>query len=212
MHIEESISVVIPAYNEEGNIKHTTLKILEILTNLTDNYEIVIVNDASKDKTLKEINSLIQENKNIRIIQHQTNMGLNKSLRDGFSNATKDLILYTDADLPVDPAELKTAIFLLRKENADVISAYPPNRNGDIFLRNFYSIIYNILIRCVYGTRFKDINFAFKLFKRKILNQINLSSEGKSVFIGAELLIKSKVKGFKVIQFRTSYSPRKRWT
>src|SRR5205823_5853996 len=128
----------------------------------------------------------------------------------GFSNATKELVFYCDSDLPVDLVELNRAVHIMDFTQSDIISAFRFDRTAEGPLRTLYSVCYNLLIRFLFPIRVKDINFSFKLFKREILSKIALESEGS--FIDAELLIKSKLHGFKITQFGVDYFPRNRGT
>jgi hypothetical protein len=117
-------------------------------------------------------------------------------------------VFYCDSDLPVDLLELKRAVRIMEFTQSDFISAFRFDRTAEGFVRTFYSVGYNLLIRYLFPIRVKDINFSFKLFKREILDQVALESEGS--FIDAELLIKSKLHGFKITQFGVDYFPRNR--
>ena len=117
-------------------------------------------------------------------------------------------MLYSDADLPFDMAELHKAIRLLRYYEADIVSAYRFDRVGEGPSRAIYTFFYNILIRRLFGVRMRDINFAFKLCRRRVFDHIALRSEGS--FIDAELIIRARKLGFDVIQFGVDYFPRTR--
>ena len=106
-------------------------------------------------------------------------------MKTGFATATGDLILYTDADLPFDMAELPRAVRLMRDYDADIVSAYRFDRTGEGYLRTVYTFIYNLLIRTLFDVKARDINFAFKLCRSRIFEHVQLRSEGS--FIDAEL-------------------------
>lgn len=129
-------------------------------------------------------------------------------MKSGFEAATGDLVLYTDADLPFDMHDVHKAIRLLRYYDADVVSAYRFDRTGEGWVRTVYSSLYNGLVRVLFGVRFRDINFAFKLCRTSIFDKVTLRSEGS--FIDAELIVKAKRHGFEVIQFGVDYFPRTR--
>ena len=117
-------------------------------------------------------------------------------------------MLYTDADLPFDMDELVKACRVMRHYDADIVSAYRLDRAGEGWVRTVYSSIYNLLVRVLFGVRMRDINFAFKLCRRRVFDHISLHSEGS--FIDAELIISAKKMGFEVIQFGVDYFPRTR--
>jgi hypothetical protein len=129
-------------------------------------------------------------------------------MKTGFSTATGDLILYTDADLPFDMAELPRAIRLMREYDVDIISAFRFDRTGEGYLRTVYTFAYNLLIRSLFGVKARDINFAFKLCRARVLEHVELKSEGS--FIDAELVIRSTRMGFEMLQFGVDYFPRTR--
>jgi hypothetical protein len=118
------------------------------------------------------------------------------------------LVLYTDADLPFDFAEVHKAIRVMRLYESDIVSAYRHDRTGEGSSRAVYTFFYNILIRTLFGVRLRDINFAFKLCKRHIFEHVQLKSEGS--FIDAELIIRSSKLGYTITQFGVDYFPRTR--
>jgi glycosyltransferase involved in cell wall biosynthesis len=141
-------------------------------------------------------------------VHHPTNRKLGGSLKSGFANATGELILYTDADLPFDMAETIKAVRLLRIYQSDIVSAYRFDRTGEGARRLIYSYAYNHLIQTVFGLRLRDMNFAFKLVRRSIFEHIDLKSEGS--FIDVELLARAQKLGFSIVQFGVDYFPRTR--
>ncbi len=136
----------------------------------------------------------------------EKNRKLGGSLKRGFGLASKNLVLYSDMDMPFDFAEIKRALNLLLQENADIVCAYRLNREADGIRRYIYSIVYNFFIRVLFRLRVRDVNFSFKLIRTDLLRQLDLASEGS--FINAEMLIKAMRCKAKIIQFRTTYFPR----
>jgi hypothetical protein len=117
-------------------------------------------------------------------------------------------VLYTDADLPFDLAELDKAVRVSRLYDADVVSLYRLDRTGEGPRRFVYSYIYNHLVRLLFGLRVRDVNFAGKLVSRRVLDAIDLRSEGS--FIDVELLVQAQRRGFNIMQFGVDYFPRTR--
>jgi glycosyltransferase involved in cell wall biosynthesis len=204
----QSISVVFPAYNEEENVERTVDVATEAIRRLTNDYEIIIVDDASTDRTYQQATKLSEANPHIRVIRHKVNQGLGGAIQTGLKVSTKDLILYSDIDLPFDFCELEKAVRIMKLTEAGVISAYRHDRTGEGLIRTTYSLVYNSLIRLLFGLKVKDVNFSFKLFKREVVNTIKPESKGS--FIDAELLIKSKREGFIIQQIGVDYFPRTR--
>src|SRR5437762_13376277 len=203
-----SVSVVYPMFNEEENIERAVHFAQAVLTDMTSGYEILIVNDASTDRSGEIAEVLAQSNSCVKVFHHEQNLKLGGALRTGFSKATKELIFYCDSDLPVDLLELARAVGIMEFTKSDIVSAFRFDRTAEGFVRTVYSVAYNLLIRFLFPLRVKDINFSFKLFKREMLDKVVLESAGSC--IDAELLIKSKLQGFKITQLGVDYFPRNR--
>jgi len=203
-----SISVVFPMWNEEAYIHRAVSAAREALEKTAPDHEIIIVNDASTDRTGELADELARADPRVKVAHHEANRKLGATLRTGYALATKDLILYSDADLPFDFREVERALRLLEYQQADVLSAYRFDRTSEGLLRTVYTIGYSALIRTVFRLRFRDINFSFKLFRRALLDRIVLKSEGS--FIDAEFLVRAKKSGAHVIQIGVDYFPRTR--
>jgi glycosyltransferase involved in cell wall biosynthesis len=203
-----SISVVFPMWNEEAYIHRAVEAARTALARATSDHEIIIVNDASTDRTGEMADALAREDPRIKVVHHPRNRKLGGSLRSGYALASKDLVLYSDADLPFDLQEIERAVRLLEYQQADVLSAYRFDRTSEGLLRTIYTIGYSALIRTVFRLRFRDINFSFKLFRRALLDKIVLKSEGS--FIDAEFLVRARKAGAQVIQIGVDYFPRTR--
>jgi glycosyltransferase involved in cell wall biosynthesis len=209
------LSIFFPMYNEEENILHAIGAATEACQNLLadgqiSTYELLIVNDASTDRTAEIADRLVTEDDRVRVIHHPVNRKLGGSMKTGFASAAGDLVLYSDADLPFDMAEVAKALRVQRLYEADIVSAYRLDRTGEGYLRAVYTFFYNNLIRAFFGVRMRDVNFSFKLVKRSLLDSIPLKSEGS--FIDAELLIRAVRNNRRIVQFGTDYFPRVRGT
>jgi len=201
-----SLSVVFPMWNEEAYIRRAVSAAQDILKG--EDHEIIIVDDASTDATGAIAAELARSDPRVRVLTNPTNLRLGATLRRGFAAATKDLILYTDADLPFDLQELPRAVRLLDYQQADLLSAYRFDRTLEGPLRSIYTFFYTRIVRLLFGLRVKDVNFAFKLFRRSLLERFPLKSEGS--FIDAELLIRARRSGARIIQIGVDYFPRSR--
>lgn len=198
-----SLSFVFPMYNEIGNIGTCVAEALRVGYKITSNLEIVVVDDASTDGCGALADTLALTHPEMRVIHHQKNRKLGGSLRTGFAAATKDWVLYIDSDLPI--------------QMDDALAATPSTQNADMVIgnrqgraegpkREIMSWVYNRLIRVLFGLSVRDVNFAFKLFRRAILEQITLQSEGS--FIDAELLIETHNAGFTIAEIPLRYYER----
>jgi glycosyltransferase involved in cell wall biosynthesis len=144
-------------------------------------YELIVVNDASTDLTGQIAEERAAADSRIKVVHHEVNRKLGGSLKSGFAAATGELVLYTDADLPFEMLELIKAVRLMREYEADLVCAYRFDRTGEGLKRTIYSFAYNWLIQLAFGTRLRDINFAFKLIHRRALDTITLRSEDHSL-------------------------------
>lgn len=195
-------------FNEEENIEHAVGVATRALDEFASRHEILIVDDASTDRSPEIVRRLAGADPRIRVIRHERNEKLGGTLRDGFAAASMELVLYMDADLPFDPREIGRAINAMEVTRADVIAAYRYDRTGEGLRRALYSYVYNGLIGVLFGWPHRDINFAFKLMRRQVLEAVELRSDGS--LISAELITKSKNLGFVVQQIGLDYFPRTR--
>ena len=193
-------------FNEELNIEHAMNAAVEACTKYTDDYEIIIVDDASTDRSPFLVACRAAENARIRMIRHEKNRKLGGALKTGFGAATKDLVLYMDADLPFDPDALGRAMRAMAVTGADMIAGYRLDRTLEGPKRTLYSYLYNGLIGILFGWPHRDINFSFKLMKRELLEAVELKAEGS--LIDAELIVKAKNRGFSIQQIGLDYFPR----
>jgi glycosyltransferase involved in cell wall biosynthesis len=210
-----TLTLMFPMWNEEEMIHRTVGAAREtgedlIASGDIGDYEILLVDDASTDATGKLADELAARNPRVRVVHHAQNRKLGGSVRTGLTEASGDLVLYTDADMPFDLADLGKALRLMRVYDADIVSAYRFDRTGEGALRAVYSYVYNSLVKIVLGLRIRDVNFAFKLLRKNVINHIELESEGS--LIDVELLAKAQRLGFHIIQFGVDYFPRDRGT
>jgi len=206
--MKPSVSLVIPMYNEELNIGHAVAAAIESLEKYSGDWEIVVVDDASTDASPRIAANLAGADSRIRVLHHEKNRKLGGTLRTGFAAATKDLVFYMDADVPFDPDVLGRAVRAMELTGADMIAAYRHDRTMEGFKRAVYTLVYNALIGILFGWPHRDINFSFKLMKRRVLEVITLKSEGS--LIDAELVVKAKNRGFSIQQIGIDYFPRSR--
>lgn len=203
MMIDKSISLIFPMYNEKECLPVAISTAKSVLETLTPDYEIIIVDDASVDGSGQMADNLSRADNRIKVIHHNKNRKLGGALKTGFYSAAKDIIIYTDIDLPFDLAQLKEALPLI--SGSDIVIGSRIGRRESM-LRVFYSWGYNNLINLVFRLGIKDVNFALKIFKREILNDMQLKSEGS--FINAEFLAKAKKLGFSIREVNIKYNPR----
>jgi len=208
-----SLTIFYPMWNEAETIERAVAAAFEagdalIETGEIDSYDVLIIDDASTDATGKMADEMAAADPRVSVIHHDVNRKLGGTMKTGFANATGEIVLYTDADLPFDMAEVAKAVRLLRIYEADVVSAYRFDRTGEGARRLAYSYVYNHLVQAMFKLRLRDMNFAFKLLRRSMLDCVELKSEGS--FIDVELLARAQRLGFSIVQFGVDYFPRTR--
>ena len=203
--MNRSVSIVVPAYNEETKLAPTVDFVLAGFNkNGISDFEILIFDDASTDKTGEVADNLAKHYPHMRVIHHPRNMGYGATLREGFLNARYDYVMYTDGDNQYDVREFGPYLHLLEK--ADVLSGYAKNKVVTA-RRKLQSLVYNLLIRLLFLVNIRDIDCAMKIYKKKSLDSMLIKST--SAFIDAEMLIKAKKGGFKIAQFPVTQYTRK---
>jgi glycosyltransferase involved in cell wall biosynthesis len=203
-----SVSLVFPAWNEGEYVERAVARAVTVLSRITSDYEIVIVDDASTDRTWEILQTLARRHPQLRAVRHGVNQKLGGSLRTLFAMASKDVVVYSDIDLPFDLNEVERAVRLLQYLEADLIAGFRFDRTSEGLRRIAYSFGYNLLIRVLFGVRVKDINFSFKVIHRRVLDAVELKSCGS--LIDAELIVKTIRRGFRVAQIGVDYFPRSR--
>ncbi|MBC5826477.1 MAG: glycosyltransferase family 2 protein [Candidatus Eremiobacteraeota bacterium] len=198
-----SVSVFFPAFNEEEIIEKTVLDALRCIGPLADDLEVIVVDDGSVDGTARRVASLAERDGNVRLVRHPRNLGYGAALRTGFASATKDLVFFSDADGQFDLAETAGLLPLLRC--APVVAGFRIKRS-DPPHRLFIAKTYRLIIGLVFGVWLRDIDCAFKLFRREVLEGLNLESNG--AFISSELLIKLRRRNVPIAEKGVHHYPR----
>jgi glycosyltransferase involved in cell wall biosynthesis len=166
-------------------------------------YEIILVNDGSTDRTGEIGRDLAQRVPNFRLVEHHPNRGYGGSLKAGFAAATKDLVAFFPADKQFVFSEIRQ--LLERIDEADVVSGYRANRQ-DPFIRRLNAFGWNTLIRLLFGHLCHDIDCGFKLFRREILDHVTIVSDG--AMIDTEFLAGAKARGYRIAEVPVTHLPR----
>lgn len=169
-----SITAVFPAYNDAGTIPSMALTALLALRQVTDDYEVIVTNDGSKDSTGAVLDELASRYPELKVIHHPENRGYGCALRTGFSNASKDWIFYTDGDAQYNPMELINLVNGLT-EGIDVVNGYKISRH-DPWIRAVIGRIYHYIVKIAFGFKLRDVDCDFRLIRREIFDQIPLES------------------------------------
>jgi len=198
-----SISVFFPCYNEQENVGRTTEKGLVVLETLNTDFEVIIVNDGSSDDTGRIADEIAGRDNRVKVVHHEVNLGYGAALRSGFKAATKELVFYTDGDGQFDIGEMPPLLELT--EQYDIVSCYRLNRQDPV-VRKINGWCWTRLVCLLFGLKIRDIDCAFKLYKREIFDNIELSSTG--ALIDTEILARAKRKGYSIVQKGVHHYPR----
>lgn len=198
-----SISVVFPAFNEEANVERAVELARNALKNFVNTTEIIVVNDGSSDRTAEICDHLAAQDKSVVVVHHPQNMGYGAALRSGFAVAKSDYVFFTDSDLQFDLEEIKLLIDWIGEY--DIVAGYRAKR-ADPLHRRFNAWSWGVLVRTVLGLKVRDIDCAFKLFRRKVLDTVQLGSVG--AMVNTEILVQAKNHGFTIKEIPVSHYPR----
>lgn len=198
-----SLTVFFPCYNEEANVKRMVEHFEEVLPRFAKKFEILIIDDGSTDKTGKIAKKLSKTHEAVRLIQHPKNKGYGASLRTGIAEAQYDWVFFTDGDMQFDVAQLED--FIPFTKEYQVIIGYRMTRADGNF-RAMNARIFKLYIDLLFRLHVKDIDCAFKLFKRTKVQSLHLQSTG--AFTSAEMLYRLKKLGEKFHQLPVSHYPR----
>jgi len=198
-----SLSVFFPCHNEQDNIEKLTLRTLKMLEAISDDYEVIIVDDGSTDQTAQVAQKLSQQSPHVRLVQHPVNQGYGAALQSGFRAAKKQWVFYTDGDGQFDIDELPPLIKLT--DQYDIVTCYRINRQ-DPLLRKFNGWAWTKLVNLLFHFKLRDIDCAFKLYRREIFDHIEMQSNG--ALIDTEILARAKKQGYTMTQTPVRHYPR----
>lgn len=200
----KSLSVFFPAFNEEKNIQSTIEDAVAVLKTLPLEWEILVINDGSKDNTAGEVEELIKKYPQVRLINHDGNKGYGRALKTGFTEAKYPWVVFADSDSQFKFEEVKK--MLEKTDEADVILGYRLNR-ADPFQRRIFTWGWKMLAMIVLGLNVRDYSCGFKMIKKSVFESIlPINSEEKVTQI--EMLIKAKRKGYKFAEVGVHHYPR----
>ena len=201
----DSISVVLPALNEEDNIETAVKRVVDVLRSLKfRDWEVIVVNDGSTDRTGEIADRIAGEDPDhIRVFHHSPNRGYAEALKTGFTNGRHQLLFYTDSDNQFDVKELANLLPLI--EDADIVNGFRIYR-FDPLTRLVLSWGFNLIVRIVFRIKLRDIDCAFKLFRREVFDKVQI--ESKKFFVDAEVLAKARYHGFRMVEIGVRHYPR----
>ena len=181
IHLPGGISACFPAFNDGGTIAGVVRAALEIFPQLTDSYEVIVVNDGSSDHTADVLAEIEVTHPEVRVIEHAHNLGYGAALRTGFRAAAKEWVFYTDGDAQYDPGEMLTLAGALTPE-IDIVNGYKIVRH-DPGYRILIGAIFRRLARILYGIRLRDVNCDFRLIRRSLFERISLESDSGAICV-----------------------------
>jgi glycosyltransferase involved in cell wall biosynthesis len=198
----ESISIMFPLYKDKRTVKKMISSSINLMKNMNKNFEIIMVDDGCPEKSGFYAKKFIKK-KNIKVIFHKKNLGYGAAIKTGLKNCKYDWIFQTDGDAEYDVEDLKKLLKFTKY--SDLIITYRLKKKYKTS-RIVISWIYNVILRNLFSTNFKDISTGSRLINKKKVKNINLRSN--SPFIGAELAIKSKYKGLRISEVGIHTYPR----
>jgi glycosyltransferase involved in cell wall biosynthesis len=191
-------------YNESANIRASIESLKAIASKLTDDYEIVVVDDASADNSADIVDAMAGEDNTIRLLRLEENTMFGGAFSEGFKSAVKDVIMYMDSDMPVSEEDIRESFPLIN--DADIVTGYSKVKKGDTVKRKIISGGYNFLVQTLFGLNVKDINSGYKIVRRSLIEDIEFVS--RSPFVDVELFLHARKKGGRVKQFPLVFKTR----
>ena len=199
----KSLSLFFPCYNEEQNIEKTVTRAVSVLGRMFDNYEIIVVDDGSRDRTGAIVTKIAAMYPEVRLVKHEQNLGYGAALRSVIFSARYDLVCFSDGDGQFNMEEI--AKFLPLIENYDLVLGYRMERQ-DPWYRVLNAWLYRAGVNLLFNLGVKDIDCAFKMFHREIFSRIEIESNG--AVASAEMLIKAKKLGYRFAEVGVTHLPR----
>jgi glycosyltransferase involved in cell wall biosynthesis len=202
----DELSVFFPTFNEEASIGETVEKTKKILEKVAKNWEIIIVNDGSTDRTGEISNNLAKDTR-IKVVTHIENKGYGASLKSGFYNSKYSWIAFTDSDGQFDFNEIVKFIEKQKETNADLVIGYYKKRQVSKF-KIITSRMWELAVMILFGLHVHDIDCGFKLVSKLVIDKIPKLESERGAFISSEFLIKVKKANFKIVEIPVTHYPR----
>lgn len=199
------VSAFLPCHNEEGNVERVVRAVVRALEPLGVPFEVIVVDDGSTDRTAAIAQRLAGEDPRVRLVRHSRNLGYGAALRTGFAASRYPWIFFTDGDGQFNPQDL--ARLLPHAASADLVVGYRLHRR-DPAHRRLFGRLWNLLVRSWFGVRVRDVDCAFKLVRREVVQDLPLRATG--AFLSTELLCRAAQKGARIVEVPVPHYPR-RW-
>jgi glycosyltransferase involved in cell wall biosynthesis len=197
------LCLVFPVFDEEANVGPLLERALQLAPRLAASFEIVVVDDGSRDGSAAVVEAHRRADPRVRLLRHPTHVGYGAALRSGLRAARGELVFFTDADLQFDLAELAT--LLAHTDSFDIVVGYRAPRR-DPWGRRLLAWGWGTLVRVLFDLRVRDIDCAFKLFRRSVVDALAIESIG--AFVSTELLLRARRAGFRIREVPVTHHPR----
>jgi glycosyltransferase involved in cell wall biosynthesis len=198
------LSMVFPMFDEEANMAPLLESARALAPLLGDSFEIIVVDDGSRDRSAAVVEAHRRSDPRIRLLRHPTNRGYGAALRSGLRAARGELVFFSDADLQFDLGELSR--LLEHTEGTTLVLGYRAPRRDPVG-RRVLAFCWGMLVRVLFGLRVRDIDCAFKVFHRSVLEALTIESIG--AFVNTELLVRATRAGFRIVEVPVSHRPRR---
>ncbi|MBF0217118.1 MAG: glycosyltransferase family 2 protein [Candidatus Omnitrophica bacterium] len=195
--IKASVSFVLPMFNEEDNISSSISSIKKVASELTRDFEIVVVDDASTDSSARIVSGIASNDPSVKLFVLARNTKFGGAFARGFKEARKDTVMYMDSDMPVSLEDIKGAYAY--SGEFDIVTGISKVKKGDTLTRKLISGFYNLLVRTLFGLTIRDINSGFKIVKRDIVKDLEFIS--LSPFADVEIFLQAKRKNASIKQY-----------
>ncbi|HKJ23714.1 MAG TPA: glycosyltransferase family 2 protein [Myxococcota bacterium] len=204
MNEPPELSILYPVFDEAGNVPTLLDETRRWAPRVAGRFEVIVVDDGSRDGSVEAVERARAGDARIRIVRHERNRGYGAALRTGLRAARGRLIFFTDADLQFDLSELEG--LLAHAESFDVVAGYRAPRR-DPWPRRVLAFGWGTIVRAVFGLRVRDIDCAFKVFRREVIDAIPIASIG--AFVNTEILLRAEQAGFRIHQVPVTHHPRR---
>ena len=201
--IPGSLSLVLPAHDEAENIAAVVDEALATLAAFTDHFEIIVVDDGSRDRTSEIVRGLVAGNPQLRLVRHERNQGYGAALRSGFQATSGDFVMFMDADRQFDIRDLR--LLAPFASEYDIVAGFRMERNDPLH-RRVFAEVFNVAVRVLFGVHLRDIDCAFKLFRGDLLRSLPLTAPG--ALINTEIQAKARRQGARLEQVGVHHYPR----
>jgi glycosyltransferase involved in cell wall biosynthesis len=200
-----SLSIAMPAYNEADNIVPMLENVVRVVTPLTADYEVIVVDDGSKDATATEVQRFAADHPRVRLVQHERNRGYGAAVYSGLTSATKEWVFFTDADRQFVLDEITRLLDV--RDGADLVVGYRhPRRDPPIRLANAFG--WNMLVRVLFGHTVRDVDCAFKLMRRQLIDTVAPLVQSRGATFSAEWMVVTKRLGYRIREVPVTHLPR----